>query len=225
VNRNILFFIFFFIFTQCVYAQEVQVPSGIRYKYANAETNKESERIISILLEGSVDAALINDVLSGPVICGPYIWYRLKDYAETSNLSHSFSPSSIPIYKNGKIDKYIVMEGRLLRTTEDGNIFWEIFKKHYLQKQKFHIRKLTPEELSELWAMIAWDIEEPIFIAENGNTKILFHFGQKNGKMNLFYIDDFSDVNIKTSIGVECAPEELNNTIKKLMQKYSGGNL
>jgi len=220
--RKIAFFIVCFMLVQYAHAQELQIPVGIRYKYASDETNQEGKKILATLLEGDPDQVLINNTFAGSAICGPYIWYRLKNYPQTVDLSKSMAPSSMPIFKDGKVEKFIVMEGRVLRTPRDGEIFWEVFKKEYVKGQKFDIRKLSSKELSELWAMIAWDIEEPIFIAESGSTKIIFNLIQKNSKLRLFYIDDFSDTDLKNSIGLICAPQDLQNTIKELIQKYSG---
>ncbi len=56
------------------------------------------------------------------------------------------------------------------------------------------IRRLKKEEISLFWALVPFDIEEPVYILENKNRHFLLYLikDAPTGKYSAFWIDEIS---------------------------------
>ena len=70
--------------------------------------------------------------------------------------------------------------------------FWRAFAKQ-AEFTELKIRKLNSEELSIFWAMISFDITEPIFIVEGKQQKVLLVFTSPDD-LSVAWIDDYQHV-------------------------------
>ena len=87
------------------------------------------------------------------------------------------------------------LEGKLFQNKEEVAAFWKAFWRKYKPDPQAKIRRPTAKELDLYWAMIPYDITEPIFMIESKEATILAHFPDK--KMKLGWIDDYKDVHFK----------------------------
>jgi hypothetical protein len=80
------------------------------------------------------------------------------------------------------------MQGKLFQNKAEIREFWKALCKTVGRDEKFRIRRPTKLELELYWAMIPYDIEEPIFVVESDRHSFLIDFA--GGKDRMFWIDD-----------------------------------
>ena len=85
-----------------------------------------------------------------------------------------------------------VLEGKLFQTAAEVKAFGKLFRRTYKFDSTSRVRRPTPAELSLYWAMISFDITEPIFVVESKRAKILAQFVEK--EMKIMWIDDYQDM-------------------------------
>ncbi len=148
----------------------MKIPKEIVYHKASKKTNEEVKQILSTAIKNHGENLTYNQTF----ICGPNLWEYLivnKINTKVSGINVNFN---VPI-KNG----YKTMKGRAIQKRTDFNIIWNfLFEKKGLYT--FTIRKPNTSELIYYWKIIPYDIEEPIFIVEINNIKILTDFSNKN---------------------------------------------
>ena len=85
-----------------------------------------------------------------------------------------------------------LLEGKLFQTAAEVKTFWKLFLRTYKFDGSSHVRRPTPAELNLYWAMIPFDITEPIFVVESKSAKILAQFVEKDVK--IMWIDDYQEM-------------------------------
>ena len=164
-------------------AEDVTIPPGIRYKKASPEVNEQAKQHLKTTFTAQAKDADVLSLFESHVICGPGLWPDIKNNPAVSKLTKG------TVTLNEGTQK---LEGKLFQSPEEVLIFWNAFK----QRTDFtglKIRKLIPDELKTFWAMISFDIEEPIFILESPKHKILVDF-TSDGK--ILWIDDYQDFSV-----------------------------
>jgi hypothetical protein len=81
------------------------------------------------------------------------------------------------------------LHGQAFQTTGEVARFWHAFERYYNFDSPRTVRKLNARELEVYWAMIPYDIEEPIFIVESAQHKILLNFVEPD--LQVLWIDDY----------------------------------
>jgi len=159
---------------------------GIRYKEADESTNtKAKELLIEVLTPYySGDKHIFSIVL----MCGPFM-SKQKTVMKYVNTTTAIDTGvSIPTSEG-----IIRMKGKLFQE-RDEILGFETYLRDILKEDgSFNIRNLTENELAVYWAVIPYDIEEPVFILESKIYKFLIDFS----KNEVFYIDEISDVSLK----------------------------
>ncbi len=193
------------------------VPHHVVYFTVDKEANRKAAKTISYMLDKNLSNQIMEALFDGGVICGPYLWNRIERYPIVKNFDVDLIPMSAPVYQEGVLVKYKVFFAHLIRQ-KDWSFFKQVFRKELLNDEFKIVRKLTTEELREVWSMSDWAIQEPILIAEGDNERILVNFN-KQGK--LFFIEDFSDLNLKNIIGKECPLTEFGNCQRRLVEQFT----
>ena len=83
-----------------------------------------------------------------------------------------------------------VIQGRALRSRSDHEAFWQAFHDTIALQPDHVIRKLNAQEKKIYWAIIMWDIEEPVFIIESDTYTLLVDFWEDEGEWTLAVIED-----------------------------------
>ncbi len=196
--KYLLNVLFFCIITFAVHAEEKMIiPNGIRYKAAQDKVNKEAIQLLKKLFSGT---ATDQDVLSlfenKTLICGPGLWHDIKTNEAMSKINTGKGVFQMPVLDdNGKIIRMDKLEGKLFQSPDEVLAFWKAFT----QKTDFsdlEIRKLNPDELRIFWAMIPFDITEPLFILQSRKHKILAAFTAPD-KLKIMWIDDYRNMSFK----------------------------
>ncbi len=152
----------------------VTIPAGVVYKYGDPALVLNAKKALTKELS---DSASYN-LSSGATFVGPQLWYR---YSQIPHLK-SIPNGDVTIRFNNK-----AYPAKLLQD-EDG------FKQVWSQlvadtrNQTITIRKATAKELTYYWAVISFDIDEPLLIAEVTGHRFLFNFVPTT--MKLVWIDE-----------------------------------
>lgn len=179
-KTTVLFlFLFPFLFAE---AQTVDIPEGVIYKYANDKINNQAKEIIKRELSSNSSYSLFDKL----VYCGPNLWKRYKNIPSVSKIEGGNLELKVPQYDSTrKVTVGKTMIGKLIQDKEDFKFFWNQVVKDF-ENTDYHIRKLSSQELSYYWAVIFYDIEEPVYIVDNGKYNILIDV---TDKMKLLWID------------------------------------
>lgn len=160
------------------------VPAGIRYKKSSAAATNKAIELTKKLLDADVPDAFILQSASKVILCGPGLWKAIKDVAPKSLKAAAPMKGLIPTSKG-----VVEMDGRVFKRRQELLDFWTcVLAYHYMHK-KAAIRKLNQSEMKYYWAIIAWDIEEPVLVVDYGSAQLLIDFDDASGNAKVFYVD------------------------------------
>lgn len=168
---------------------QVVVPEGVKYKKASPDINKKAEDLLRKALSRNPPdfASLMPEDGKTITITGRYIpLYTLKDrQAELKGL--------VPAHYTMPIGEGLTeqSDGYLANQPAQVAALAKLLSETIRLDPDFRIRKMTPEELAIVWYYIAWDIEEPIFVAEDKSHKFIFGFKPPEGE-RLFWVEDLT---------------------------------
>lgn len=163
------------------------IPSGVRYKPIDGKLN---EKIRSDLSGNFADGpAGVMTLFQQPCICGPAYWSIIKTRSDAKFKNPIPSSFKIPNTTTGKTNE---LKGATFKNYDDLAILANMFANDVGSNPV--IRKLYPQEISLFWAMIPFDIEEPLYILENKNRHFLLclSIDKTTGKYFPFWIDEIS---------------------------------
>jgi len=179
----------------CVLAEnKVQIPEGVTYKSASKETNARGEQKISKVFTGSPTEKEVRELFGQFLICGPFLWKRIKDDPHVAKIKTGVAHFKVPVFDNGRIASTQEWEGKLFQNEQEIAAFWAAFKANY-KLEDLVLRKLNSTELRIYWAMIPYDIEEPVFILQTKSAKILLQLTKS--KLELAWMDDYQNVSFR----------------------------
>jgi hypothetical protein len=184
-----LMFVFMLVTAFSVEAFGDEIPAGIRYLKASDETNIKAQKKLERAF--SQTPVKLDDLFGADVVCGPLPWAEIKNAAVFRNLKITKADCVIPLSGGSQQ----VLEGALFRTKEEISAFCRAMEEYLKTGGPYTIRRPTAEELQIYWAMIPYDISEPIFVADNKDHKLLMHFLEDSG--NVLWIGDLQNMRIK----------------------------
>lgn len=138
-----------------------QIPHGVVYKPLSApKMEAAAGRVRGILSPGYKGS----DSLAGPlVVCLPRLW------ESWSQLKLSPGVESIPATFNpGGQGRFFRSQAPILQLDNE-------LRKTLANDGGFRIRRPTTEELAQFWAVIDFDIEEPLLIIESPKRAFLYY--------------------------------------------------
>jgi hypothetical protein len=172
----------------CATEGAVEVPPGVRYKAASTEVNARAKKRLAEFFSTPMKPQIPEDAFAQMAICGPLLWSKIKGLPEMKALTKGRVVVHMPIFEGGKIVRQQQMEGKLFQVKPEIREFWKALCKSVRRDEKFTIRRPTKLELQIYWAMIPYDIEEPIFVVESDRHSFLIDFN--GGRDEMFWIDD-----------------------------------
>jgi hypothetical protein len=165
----------FFNFFANAQSEIVDVPAGIVYKTCADSINQKVKKIILKELSDSCTYLICDKML----FCGPKLWQRYKDLSGVGEIAAGNITFKVPFFdEKGKQKSTQNLTGKLVQTHEDFIVFWKQVIKDF-DGSEITVRKLHNEELSYYWAIIFFDIEEPVFAVECATHTFLFDMSQK----------------------------------------------
>jgi hypothetical protein len=167
------------------------VPPGVRYKTAPHAVNLAAKQKLEHALRKSEGKRNLGAILGDTVMCGPFLWERIKNAPgiDQVGLASTFAIPGDP--KNGpKILQRL--EGRTFRSAAEVASLERALYARFVFDDEFTVRKAGFEELALIWAMVPFDLEEPLFVAESKRYRFLAAFVQDGSRV--MWIDDLQDV-------------------------------
>ncbi len=175
-----------------------EIPSRVVYKEAIATVNtKATEKILAAFSTNHTDADGIALLQDRVLICGPYLWEALRDSPELTNLICTVTAIHVPQYRDGEVASVDTLEAQAFQTTGEVARFWQAFERHYDFSSTQTIRRLNALELDVYWSMIPYDIEEPIFVVESPQSRIMLDFVEPETRV--IWIDDYQEIAVLLS--------------------------
>lgn len=174
------------------------VPEGVRYKKASAEVNERAEqKLRRVFAADAADKDVLDLFEKKVLICGPGLWQEIKDEPAVATMGEGKVTIQVPVLDGtakptGREQKF---KGQLFQTDEEVLAFWKAFSKH-ADFADFKVRKLTTEELRIYWAMISFDISEPVFVVEGKRHRILVQFTSPE-QLRVAWIDDLANLSLR----------------------------
>ncbi|HET6248224.1 MAG TPA: hypothetical protein VFE47_11045 [Tepidisphaeraceae bacterium] len=177
-------------------ADDVTIPKGVNYKKTTDAINDQAiQKIRQVFSAKAADKDVLAFFEEKVLICGPGLWREIKDEPAIAKLTLGQVTLQLPVHDaNGKVIRTDQLEGRLFQSDENVLAFWKVFAQK-MDFTDYKIRKLTAAELEIYWAMISFDIAEPVFMVENKNHKNLVQFTSPE-KMRVMWIDDYQHVSM-----------------------------
>jgi len=123
------------------------------------------------------------------VFCGPLLWRELRSFPDMKAITKGQWIIRVPIPTKGGVRKETLVEGKFFQGAEEISAFWKALVKTISAKEKFRVRRPTGPELARYWAMIPYDIEEPIFVAESERHTFLIDF--LAGQDRIFFVGNY----------------------------------
>jgi hypothetical protein len=174
MKTKILLFLLFLINTaKAQNTEQITIPNGVVYHYANEIINKKAKRILTESLTNTAN----DDLLGKNLIIGPTLWKRFKNIESLKSI-----PDSLIFH----IDD-VEVEGKMAKKLDDSKKIWNEFKKEV--SGNYQIRKANEDELKYYWSTISFDIQEPLFIIQTENHYYIVNFLKE--ELKLFWLDEF----------------------------------
>ena len=166
----------------------VEVPAGVHYKPADIKVNTAAYTALSAAL-GS-DHPPAPAFFGSAVTVGPTLWTALQ-----SKVDKTVQASKVAVLLLDGTQ----LETRALLTDPQRQSFWQTLLATYPALKTATIRKARPEEISYYWKTIPFDIEEPFFTIDTGETKFIVQFLIEKGQPKLFWIDAVGDIDARVT--------------------------
>ena len=194
--KHLLFVLALLISAAAIRADDsIKIPAGIRYKQASAKINEDAKELLRNKFSAEVEDKEVLSLFEEMVICGPGLWRDVKQDESLAKLDKGKIHFQVPVRgADGKVVRVDKLEGKLFQSADEVLAFWKVFVKH-TDLSNLKIRKLNVEELRLFWAMIPFDITEPLFILESEKHKLLVVFkspgaDKASEKLKIMWIDD-----------------------------------
>ncbi|HVT14374.1 MAG TPA: hypothetical protein VHE55_19075 [Fimbriimonadaceae bacterium] len=169
-------------------ASAQQIPPGVRYHRAPDAVNKQAHDVLAKILSGEAKAEDLAAASDKIIVCGPTLWTAIKGSA-TGEMAGATDVTFVVPGPGGNE----ILKGRGFKTEPQRKAFWKILLARYKQNKSLTIRKANADELSYYWAMIPYDIDEPLFIAVTDKDRLLFDFSADNGAVKIFTVELIPD--------------------------------
>jgi hypothetical protein len=154
--------------------EKVDLPRGVVYNYCEPALLERAKTLITNELSDSVHYNLDKGIM----IVGPSLWMRYKDIPELAAI------------ENGNVSFLVdkkQLAGKMTQSREDFKKVWNQLRSE-IKPNGFTLRKLNSKELQYYWAVISFDIDEPLLIAESGLHKYIINLSPKD--LTLVWLDE-----------------------------------
>jgi hypothetical protein len=158
----------------CPNRRKITIPKGIVYKYCDKKIVDKAKLLITENLSDTTKYDLCDKLL----IIGPVLWNRYKNIEILNKIEGGNTTFNI--------DKK-QYTGKMTQEVADTKKVWSEFRKE-INGEKFIIRKLNERELQYYWAVISFDIDEPLLIVETINHRYILNILKDS--LKLMWLDE-----------------------------------
>lgn len=163
------------------------------YRRALEEVNSKARSKLEKVLSAKGTETNAEVLFADSVVCGPLLWERLRSQAG-KELQESLQVSFIM-----SIPRKVTREGRNFSKPIQKQLFWNLFMDGIKGKSSTLVRRASKPELEYYWSTISFNIEEPLFVVDIGELKVLMCFVVKEGETRLFWMDIVGDLGPRTN--------------------------
>lgn len=172
MRKSILYLLIFF--TASLNAQKkepVNIPPYVNYKYCKPKVHEAAKELAlnELVLNNPTYSLATNNFIIGPVL-----WSRLDSLDGISEI------------EGGKVTFHVdkkKFDGKYIQTPADGKLVWDQLRSE-CDGVPIRVRKLTFAELEYYWAVISFDIVEPLLCVETSEHKYILDLDPKTLHMN-----------------------------------------
>ncbi len=161
-----------------------EIPKGVRYKKADASVNVRAKKKLHAIFDGRPTLANFDGVAKMPLLLGPGLWNAMK-----KAVAADFKTAKKSFFMVPNATGYQKLEGRIPRTPDQLETAWLCITGLAEKSGKATIRKAKAGELSYYWALISYNLEEPIYVVDCGRTKLIFDFDDNAKDPRPFFVD------------------------------------
>ncbi len=192
--KLVLYVLLLFVLAKPNFAQEaLKIPDGVVYKEATAEVNEKAKALLLKTFSPEGDDENILSLFENNLICGPGLWQKIKSDDAVSRIEKGIAIFRVPVLApDGSVNRIDNLQGKHFQSPDDILAFWKTFKER-TDLTDLKIRKLNEKEIEIFWAMIPFDIQEPLFILESENHKVLVAFTDPED-LKIMWIDDYQEL-------------------------------
>ena len=122
----------------------------------------------------------LGGILGDTLVCGPFLWEQLKNTSGMDKVGLA-STIAIPGTEDGGVKIVQKLDGRTFRSPAEVD-------------DQFSVRKAQSQELAVFWAMVPFDLEEPLFVVESKHHRLLAAFN--NDGATVKWIDDLQNLTL-----------------------------
>ena len=152
----------------------ISIPKGVVYKYTDVGTLEKAKALVQKELGNECEYKLTETML----FVGPGLWSRYKNIKKLSRIEGG----------NMKIQfDNQELSGKLIQSHDDFKKLWDQVREDVKGKE-VKLRKATHKELEYYWAVINFDIEEPLIIADTGEHRFILNLSNKD--LHLLWLDE-----------------------------------
>jgi len=159
--------------------------SEIVYKPAPEDFHESAKGVVDRLFRSN-DEPELGD-LASYVTCGPGLWRTIKVTPTIEALDPASATSMVDL-GGGNFQPF---EGALFHSDAERSELVRAVRV-VLDGTDFTVRAPNELEKKVYWALIPYDIEEPIFILDNGERRILVDFVSNDNGPQLLWVGDMS---------------------------------
>lgn len=187
---GILLVVLILIYPHIIMATDTNIPSDIQYIPTDQRINKKAyDKLKKVFAKSPYN---FENIFGEAIACGPSLWNQIKNLEDFNDCA-IFVPMPMRMSTAERVQHF---EGAIFRGKENIIVFCNVLSKFLNSSQPFEIKKPNTKELKLYWAMIAWDIEEPIFVAHSNKHTLLLNFSNDKN-LNVAWIDDLYYVSFK----------------------------
>jgi hypothetical protein len=154
--------------------EKITIPKGIVYKYCDPKIVEKAKFLITTNLTDSTKYDLCDNIL----IIGPVLWKRFKNI----DILNKIEGGNTTFH----VDKD-ELSGKMTQDNADTKKVWTELRKE-INGEKFIIRKLNEKELQYYWAVISFDIDEPLLVVETSSHKYILNILKDS--LKLMWLDE-----------------------------------
>ncbi|MDD4736268.1 MAG: hypothetical protein PHP44_09190 [Kiritimatiellae bacterium] len=182
----------------------VDEPKPLDYREASDEINQQAREQLMEVIASSDYPSDQQELISTNGICGPLLWLKIQPYAAIRGLNWSPAYFRIPYIDPESGERCVQpAEGRILQSRTEMLEFWGALHYELNVTTNDVIRRLTQTEKDQLWAMTPFEyLEEPIFIIEGSDYRIMTLMIEEDGRYLPFWMDDFQLLSTNVTRGV-----------------------
>lgn len=156
------------------------IPDNVSYNRKDPDYNMKAALKVKALITSKT---LKKEDFESSVTCGPFLWSKVSKLTGFRGINGP----EMELINIGLTGKHIMDDPR-------GAINLFMYLKKDLQKSKsITIRNLTEEEIIIYWECLMFDMEEPLFIIESENHRILIELLHN---FRISYLDDYYGVSL-----------------------------